>query len=68
MRNAKLKYGELILAIIGLLALLELGAFYQGHFWSPSWLESDVSGLIIWSVPCVIMIILGSLSYVFVEE
>ena len=67
MRNSKIKYGGIIIAIIGFLILAFLGAIY-------AWDEArnltaiDMSDYTIHAIIGVILFVGGMLTYIFVEE
>jgi hypothetical protein len=61
-----LKYAGIICAIIGLLILITVGFFYVWTDWSSSWFDVDV-----YKMPFgvgALLLGLGSLAYIFIEE
>lgn len=67
MRNAKLKYAGLIIAIIGIIILLFIGSIYRFHEVS-DWFNFDMDDFTIPAIISVFLIIFGILAYVFIEE
>jgi hypothetical protein len=65
-RNANLKYAGIICAIIGLLILITVGFFYIWADWSTYWVDVDP-----YKMPFgvgALLLGLGSLAYIFIEE
>lgn len=66
MRDANLKYAGLICAIIGILILITVGFFYVWADWSTYWVDIDIYKLPF--VTGVLLLGLGLLAYIFIEE
>ena len=67
MRNSNIKYGGIIIAIVGLAILTILGYNYaRCHFYN--FPEIDMADYIIHTIIGAIMLIGGILTFVFVEE